>query len=173
MDRRYPIGQFHVEVPISEVHTKQWIEEISQLPEQLTLLVKGLSESELLYTYREGGWTIKQLIHHIADSHLNSYIRFKLALTEENPTIKPYEESKWAELWDYEMPPQSALDLLAAIHRKWVVLLRSLSAEQLERTFRHPDSGEVNLKENIGIYAWHGKHHLAHIRLALENDNKQ
>lgn len=171
MDRRYPIGQFHVEVPISEEHTKKWIEEISQLPEQLTLLVKGLSESELLYTYREGGWTIKQLIHHIADSHLNSYIRFKLALTEENPIIKPYEESEWAKLLDYEMPSQSALDLLAAIHRKWVVLLRSLSAEQLERTFRHPDSGEVNLKENIGIYAWHGKHHLAHIRLALENDN--
>lgn len=148
------------------------IDEISQLPEQLNLLVKGLSESEFLYTYREGGWNIKQLLHHLADSHLNSYIRFKLALTEENPIIKPYEESEWAKLADYEMPPRSAMDLLAAIHRKWVVLLCSLRAEQLERTFRHPESGEVSLKENIGIYAWHGKHHLAHIRSALENDNQ-
>ncbi|PAD22414.1 YfiT family bacillithiol transferase [Terribacillus saccharophilus] len=167
MDRRFPIGQFQQEGPISEEQIKRWIEEISQLPEQVISLVKRLSESELLHTYREGGWNIKQIVHHIADSHLNSFIRFKLALTEENPIIKPYEEAEWAKLPDYDMPPQFAFELLASIHRKWVVLLRSLTAEQLERTFQHPESGEVSLKENIEIYAWHGKHHLAHIRLAL------
>lgn len=168
MDSKYPIGQFQQEGPIAEEQIKQWIEEIDLLPEQVSSLVEELSESELLHTYREGGWNIKQLVHHMADSHLNSFIRFKLALTEDNPTIKPYEEAEWAKLPDYDMPPQSALNLLTSIHRKWVVLLRSLSAEQLERTFQHPESGEVSLKENIGIYAWHGKHHLAHIRLALK-----
>ncbi|SEN39836.1 DinB superfamily protein [Terribacillus saccharophilus] len=171
MYRKYPIGQFQQVGPIVEEQIKQWIEEINQLPEQMTSLVNGLSEAELLHTYREGSWNIKQLVHHVADSHLNSFIRFKLALTEENPIIKPYEEAEWAKLPDYAMPPQSALDLLASIHRKWVVLLRSLTAEQLERTFQHPESGEVSLKENIGIYAWHGKHHLAHIRLALESQD--
>lgn len=171
MDRRYPIGQFQQEGPVAEEQLKQWIEEIIQLPEQLASLVEGLSESQLQHTYREGGWNINQLVHHIADSHLNSFIRFKLALTEENPIIKPYEEAEWAKLPDYDMPPQSALDLLASIHRKWVVLLRSLTAEQLERTFQHPESGNVSLKENIGIYAWHGNHHLAHIRLALKSED--
>ncbi|WP_102707727.1 YfiT family bacillithiol transferase [Terribacillus saccharophilus] len=171
MDRKYPIGQFQQVGPIVEEQIKLWIEEINQLPEQMTSLVNGLSEAELLHTYRDGSWNIKQLVHHVADSHLNSFIRFKLALTEENPIIKPYEEAEWAKLPDYAMPPQSALDLLASIHRKWVVLLRSLTAEQLERTFQHPESGEVSLKENIGIYAWHGKHHLAHIRLALESQD--
>lgn len=171
MDRKYPIGQFQQKGPIVEEQITQWIEEINQLPEQMTSLVTGLSEAELLHTYREGGWNIKQLVHHVADSHLNSFIRFKWALTEENPIIKPYEEAEWAKLPDYDMPPQSALDLLASIHRKWVVLLLSLTAEQLERTFQHPESGEVSLKENIGIYAWHGKHHLAHIRLALKSQD--
>ncbi|MFP7492747.1 putative metal-dependent hydrolase [Terribacillus saccharophilus] len=168
MDRRYPIGQFEVKGMITETLIAQWVEEISLLPEQVHALVDKLSDSELMYTYREGGWTIKQLVHHLADSHLNSFIRFKLALTEENPIIKPYEEAEWAKLADYELPPQAAVNLLSSIHRKWVALLQSLSTEQLERTFQHPDSGEVSLKENIGIYAWHGKHHLAHMHLALQ-----
>ncbi|MFP7254113.1 putative metal-dependent hydrolase [Terribacillus goriensis] len=172
MDRKYPIGQFRQEGPIAEEQVKRWIEEINQLPEQVTSLVRGLSESDLQHTYREGGWTIKQLVHHLADSHLNSFIRFKLALTEENPIIKSYEEAEWAKLTDYDMPAQAALNLLASIHHKWVILLQSLTAEQLARTFRHPESGEVSLKENIGIYAWHGKHHLAHIRLALKNEDE-
>jgi hypothetical protein len=170
MDRRHPIGQFRVEGDSSVSQTKQWIEEIDQLPKQVSELVNKLSELELQRTYRERGWNIRQLVHHLADSHLNSFVRFKLALTEEKPVIKPYDEASWAQLPDYEMPVQSALDLLASIHRKWVVLLRTLTPAQLQRTFIHPETREeVSLKENIGIYAWHGKHHLAHIHLALKD----
>jgi hypothetical protein len=170
VDRRYPIGKFRVEGAISALQTEQWINEINQLPEQVTELVNKLSELELQRTYREGGWNVRQLVHHLADSHLNSFVRFKLALTEENPVIKPYDEARWAQLADYEMPVQSALDLLASIHNKWVVLLHALTPAQLQLTFIHPETREeVSLKENIGIYAWHGKHHLAHIYLALED----
>jgi uncharacterized damage-inducible protein DinB len=163
MDLRYPIGKFNYEgEPTSEVLEK-WIIEIEELPFQLTEAVKGLKGEQLDTPYRSEGWTIRQVIHHIADSHLNSYTRFKLALTENNPTIKLYEEGKWAELPDSKLPIDISLKLIEALHSRWVCLLRSMKSDDLEKTFEHPESGVVTLGMNIGIYAWHGRHHVAHI----------
>ncbi len=161
---RFPIGKFDKRVEITNEVLKEWISEIEELPEQLLSATKNLNEEQLDTPYRPGGWTIQQVIHHIADSHINSFIRFKLALTEELPIIKPYEEVLWAELPDgKDMPIDVSLRLLKALHERWTVLLKSLTNEQLHRKFLHPDFGEVLLNTNIGIYAWHGKHHLAHI----------
>ncbi|WP_445487270.1 YfiT family bacillithiol transferase [Niallia sp. 03133] len=159
MDERFPIGKF----AYKENMTESWIQELEVLPSLLNETVKKLNDMQLDTPYRDGGWTIRQVVHHIADSHLNAYTRFKLALTEENPVIKPYEEAAWAELADYQLPVDVSLKMIKLLHNRLVVLLRSLNEEQLNKTFIHPDSGEVKVKENIGIYAWHGKHHLAHI----------
>lgn len=163
MNMKYPIGifQFDDEMTSSVINT--WINEIENLPRLLRNAVKNLDDEQLNTPYRSGGWTVRQVIHHVADSHLNAYVRFKLALTEENPIIKPYDETKWAELADYNMPIEPSLLLLEALHKRWTYLLRSLTSADLEKTFIHPDSGEVSVRNNIGIYAWHGKHHLAHI----------
>ncbi|HYF02570.1 MAG TPA: putative metal-dependent hydrolase [Patescibacteria group bacterium] len=161
---RFPIGKFDNDVDITDDILKIWISEIEELPKQLREATKNLTSEQRDMPYRPGGWTVQQTIHHIADSHMNSFIRFKLALTEDLPTIKPYEEALWAELPDGKnMQIEISLQLLQALHERWVMLLKSLSEEQLNRKFIHPDSGEVPLKTNIGIYAWHGKHHLAHI----------
>ncbi|MFC7686057.1 YfiT family bacillithiol transferase [Ureibacillus sp. GCM10028918] len=167
MNEKYPIGQFSCSEVISSEEVQLWIHEIKTLPARLTELVQGLDEEVINNSYREGGWTIRQLVHHIVDSHLNSYIRFKLALTENNPTIKPYAEDKWAELTDSNLPACVSLNLIQSLHERWVYLLENLTVEQLKRTFTHPDSGEITLEKNIGLYAWHGNHHLSHIQNAI------
>ncbi|PKG23998.1 YfiT family bacillithiol transferase [Niallia nealsonii] len=163
MDERYPIGHFSYQEDEADKLIDTWITEIEMLPEKLAKAVSGLSEEQLETPYRVGGWTVRQVVHHLADSHLNAYTRFKLAVTEQNPIIKPYEEGEWAELADYKEPIEVSVQLLQALHTRLVVLLKSLNQEQLQKVFIHPDSGQVLVKENIGIYAWHGNHHLAHI----------
>ncbi len=163
MDERYPIGTFDFDGEITSSVADGWIKEIEDLPQLLRDAVKDLVDSQLDTPYRSGGWTIRQVVHHLADSHMNAYIRFKLALTEENPVIKPYEEGKWAELSDSQLSVDISLALLEALHIRWVNLLRSLVPEDLKRTFFHPESGHVSVGTNIGIYAWHGRHHLSHI----------
>ncbi|MGG0655280.1 YfiT family bacillithiol transferase [Rummeliibacillus pycnus] len=167
-DERYPIGQFECDDVISKEQVAEWVEEIRVLPEQLTEVVKDLSDEELNRSYRENGWTVRQLVHHIADSHMNSYIRIKLALTEETPTIKPYEETEWAELPDSSLPISVSLQLIESLYVRWIYLLQSLTEEQLKRAFLHPVSGITTVEKSIGIYAWHGKHHLVHIQNALK-----
>ncbi|MDI7742734.1 bacillithiol transferase BstA [Lysinibacillus fusiformis] len=168
MNERYPIGEFSCNEVISSEEIQQWIQDIKTLPARLIEALTELEVEMLKKTYREGGWTIQQLVHHIADSHLNSYIRFKLALTEKNPTIKPYAEDHWAELADSNLPIEVSLTLIKGLHERWVYLLENLTDEQLKSTFTHPQSGVITLEKNIGIYAWHGNHHLAHIKNAIQ-----
>jgi uncharacterized damage-inducible protein DinB len=163
MDLKYPIGNFQFDGEITNSVIKDWINEIEVLPKLLQAAVKDLDNEQLDTAYRSGGWTVRQVVHHLADSHLNAYVRFKLALTEEKPVIKPYDEKKWAELSDYKLPIDISLSLLEALHQRWTNLFRNLSSADMEKTFIHPDSGEVSVGKNIGIYAWHGRHHLAHI----------
>lgn len=165
MSLQYPIGQFAYEGKADAGQIAAWIEEIERLPVRLREAVSGLDEGQLDTPYREGGWTIRQVVHHLADSHMNSFVRFKLALTEDHPTIRPYYEDRWAELADsVHVPVGVSLTLLEALHERWVVLLRSLDEETCSRTFYHPESKEtIQLGYNIGVYAWHGNHHLAHI----------
>ncbi|TCJ81893.1 UNVERIFIED_ORG: putative damage-inducible protein DinB [Bacillus cereus] len=162
-DLRYPIGQFTYKRPITEEMIDTWIQEIEDLPDELTKAIKDLDQKQLDTPYRVGGWTVRQVVHHVVDSHMNSYIRFKLALTEKNPTIKPYKEEKWAELPDSKLPVDVSLVMLDSLHKRWVNLLYSLELEDLGKTFNHPDTGETKLAAAIGLYAWHGRHHTAHI----------
>ncbi|MGG1397570.1 YfiT family bacillithiol transferase [Bacillus salipaludis] len=163
MEMKYPIGTFQFNGEITNNIIKDWISEIESLPRLLRDAVKDLDNEQLNTPYRSGGWTVRQVIHHLADSHMNAYVRFKLALTEEKPVIKPYDETKWAELSDYTLPIDISLSLLDALHQRWTYLLRSLRPADMEKTFIHPESGEVSVGRNIGIYAWHGRHHLSHI----------
>lgn len=162
---RYPIGTFQRPVPITPEAIDKYLRDIESFPQRLKKEVVHLSEDQLNTPYRPGGWTIRQVIHHCADSHLNAYIRFKLALTEDNPTIKPYDQERWAELPDGITPPVTvSLQLLEALHHRWTVLLKGLKPADLARTFFHPEhSKEFRLEEILGQYAWHGNHHLAHI----------
>ena len=166
---KYPIGKFRKPENIDTATIKQWIKEIEDFPAALEALTKGLTNEQLQLRYRPGGWTISQVVHHCADSHINSIIRFKLALTEDAPTIRPYFEDRWAELPDgSDAHIADSMAMLKGVHRRWARLLHSLNDEQLNRTFTHPEHGKsFSLKENIGIYAWHGQHHLGHVRLAL------
>jgi len=168
MDERYPIGTFIYDKATADAMVSKWIEEIEMLPQKLEQAVRNLSEEQLDTPYRKGGWTVRQVVHHLADSHINAYTRFKLAITEETPVIKPYEEGLWANLADYEEPIELSIKLLASLHIRLAALLRSLKETELNRVFVHPDSGQVSVKENIGIYAWHGNHHLAHIASLCE-----
>ena len=163
MDLQYPIGQFQFDGEMTSNVISTWINEIEHLPAFLREAVQDLDDEQLDTAYRPGGWTVRQVVHHVADSHMNAYIRFKLALTEQNPVIKPYEEAKWAELSDYQLPIEPSLLLLETLHKRLTNLLRSLTAADLEKTFTHPESGTVTVGKNIGIYAWHGNHHIAHI----------
>nr|WP_259391402.1 bacillithiol transferase BstA [Paenibacillus sp. 1011MAR3C5] len=164
-DFRYPIGTFNFHGEIDAAQRKIWIGQIASLPIQLRNAVAGLSAEQLSTPYRDGGWTVRQVIHHVADSHMNAYIRLKLALTEDNPAIKPYHEDRWAELHDSELEPaETSLVLLDALHRRWTTLLQSLSQDVYQRTFYHPEQQKsTSLDVNLGMYAWHGRHHLAHI----------
>jgi hypothetical protein len=164
-DLRYPIGRYRAPNDITDSNLEEWIGELAALPENLREAVTGLSESQLDTPYRPGGWTVRQVVHHVPDSHMNSYVRFRLALTEENPTIKPYEEARWAELSDARHAPiEPSLELLVGLHYRFTTLLRSLTPEQFGRTFRHPELGEVSLDWTVGMYAWHSRHHVAHIK---------
>lgn len=161
---RYPIGKFKAPEEFTEDIILTFIKEIEDTPVNLRKAVEGLNDQQLNTPYREDGWTIRQVVHHVPDSHMNAYIRFKLALTEGQPIIKTYEEDLWAELKDTFLTPVSvSLDLLELLHKRWVVLLRSLETEDLDRTYMNPQSGLFNLKQAMGMYGWHGKHHVAHI----------
>lgn len=166
---RYPIGKFNRPESITDEHIRNWIMQLDELPSKFQELSAKLSEEQLETPYRPGGWTVRQLIHHVADSHHNSYIRFKWALTEDSPVIKPYFEKEWANLFDSRTAPvQLSLDHLKVVHAKLVFLLKGLSAESLNRTFIHPDDQQsTTLQENIGRYAWHGNHHFAHLENLL------
>lgn len=170
---KFPIGKFSRPELITESILDQWITEISAFPEQLKLQVLYLSDEQLDTQYRPEGWTIRQVIHHCADSHINSLIRLKLALTEEQPTIKPYWEALWAELPDTKnMPIAPSIKIIEGIHERWTILLRSLTKQDLNRTFIHPEYGKIyRIDEYIGVYAWHCNHHLAHIIQAKNRNN--
>lgn len=165
----YPIGKFKWEGDATDEKRQQFIDEIASTPSRLRAAVEGLSQEQIDTPYRPGGWTVRQVAHHLADSHLNSYIRFRLALTEHEPTVKPYDENQWAELSDARTAPvELSLALLESLHERWVLLLRSLKAEDFERAFRHPDLGLMSLDKNLGLYSWHGSHHIAHITALRE-----
>jgi len=163
-DPRYPIGKFHPPATISDADRAHFIDDIAATPVRMRAALAGLSAPQLDTPYRDGGWTVRQLAHHVPDSHMNAYVRFKLALTENEPTIKTYEEARWAELSDsIETPVEISLSLLEALHTRWVTLLRSLKPADWSRKFRHPELGEMTLEKNLALYSWHGKHHVAHI----------
>lgn len=163
-DPRFPIGKFRYDGPPNDEAKQAFLEEIAQTPKKLRAAIQGLSETQLDTEYRPGGWSVRQVVHHVPDSHLNSYVRFKLALTEDDPTIKPYAEDRWAELADSKATPiEVSLTLLESLHDRWVRLLRSLTEEEWKRTFRHPNLGPMTLEKTLALYAWHGKHHVAHI----------
>jgi hypothetical protein len=163
LDPRYPVGKFRpAEANLSD-HAAA-IATLAALPENLRAAADGLSAVQLDTPYREGGWTVRQLVHHVADSHLNAYVRVRLALTEDWPTIKPYDEKLWAQLTDASTAPvEISLNLLTALHRRWVLLLRSLTDEQWQRGYAHPENGRQTLAEASALYAWHSRHHVAHI----------
>ncbi len=167
---RFPTGEFTTPEIYTQEILDQWISEIVNFPENMNDLISGLNKVQLQLTYRPGGWNIQQVLHHCADSHMNSIIRFKLTLTEVNPIIKPYEESKWAILADGNTSNlKDSLAIIKGVHGRWGVLLNNLSNSDLHRSFIHPETGnQVTIKENIGIYAWHCRHHLGHIKLALK-----
>jgi len=161
---KYQIGRYQVEDNINKTSIDNWIKEIESLPQKLTDAVKELKLDQLRTPYRPDGWTVQQVVHHIADSHMNAYIRFKLTLTENKPIVKPDDEKLWAELPDSKMVDINvSLDLINALHKRWTTLLKQLTATELEKEFLHPESGIKKLNETICHYAWHGNHHLAQI----------
>jgi uncharacterized damage-inducible protein DinB len=168
-DLRYPIGRMERRTSLSADERRAAIDAIAATPAKLRTAVKGLDDSQLDTPYRPGGWTVRQLVHHVADSHMNAYTRFRLALTEDNPTIKPYDEAAWSELPDVRaLPIGVSLDLLAAMHERLVHLLRATPAESFARTLTHPENGPMTLDTLVGIYGWHGRHHTAHVTALRE-----
>jgi uncharacterized damage-inducible protein DinB len=171
MDLRYPIGNYEPRASLTRAERENAIAQIAATPKRLRDAVAGLSRQQFDTPYRPGGWTVRQVVHHVPDSHLNSYVRFKLALTENEPTIKPYEEALWAELADSrETPVEVSLALLEALHHRWDVLLRSLRPDDFARRLRHPERGAMTLDDMVGLYAWHGRHHVAHITSLRERE---
>lgn len=162
-DLRFPIGKFDAELKITKRLRNQFIEAIANYPDVLFEEIKNLWDDELDTPYRPEGWTVRQLVHHIADSHMNSYIRFKLALTEDAPTIRPYFEDRWAEIEDSKMPIDASMKIIRGVHARWANVLNSMSDEDFRRRLVHPESGEWTLEKMLGLYDWHGRHHLAHI----------
>jgi len=162
-DPRYPVGKFAWPETISRPELEAAIVEIAALPAQLRAAVEGLSAEQLDTPYREGGWTVRQVVHHVPDSHMNSYVRFKLALTENEPVIRPYDEAAWARLADSKAAIEPSLELLEALHKRWVTLMRSMSNQHWQLRFTHPERGPMRLDIAAALYAWHSRHHLAHV----------
>jgi len=170
-DLRYPIGKFTFDGPTTPEQRLELLNQIEQAPGRLRTAVKGLSDQQLDTPYRPEGWTVRQVVHHVPDSHLNAYVRFKLALTEDEPTIKPYAEDRWAQLADTQATPvEVSLTLLDSLHDRWVRLMRSFNPDDWKRTFHHPERGVVSLEMNLAMYAWHGRHHVAHITSLRERN---
>jgi len=163
MDPRYPVGRFTAPSTILPDERTDAIATLAELPEQLRNAVDGLSFAQLSTPYREGGWTLRQVVHHVADSHMNALIRVKLALTEDWPTIKPYDEKAWASLHDVAAPVEWSLELIESLHARWVMLLQSLTEAQWQRGYDHPESGKMTVEMATLLYAWHSRHHVAHI----------
>ena len=163
-DLRYPIGKFEYKGVATPDQRKQFIDDIAKTPDRLATAIARLSEDQLNTPYRPEGWTVRQVAHHVPDSHVNAYTRFRLALTEEEPTIRPYYEDRWAELSDARNAPvEYSLELLYPLHRRWVYLLESLKDADFSRVFHHPELGAVTLDKNLALYSWHGRHHVAQI----------
>lgn len=170
-DLKFPIGKYDKDAAISRDLRKQLIGEIAELPKNLRQSVENLNDEQLDTPYRPGGWTVRQVIHHVGDSHMNSFIRFKLALSENNPTIRPYAEDSWAQTAEYKLPIDVSLLLIDSIHRRWTTLLESMSDADYTRTLTHPETGAWTLEKQLGLYAWHGRHHTAHITKLKERNS--
>jgi hypothetical protein len=161
---QYPVGKFTLPAEVSGDEIKRAMERISIFPSQILEVVRKLSPAQLDTSYRPGGWTARQVVHHCADSHMNAFIRFKLALTEDAPVIKPYAEAAWAEQADYKSGPEISLILLGSVHKRWIALMESMSESDWDKTFIHPQYNRVQkLKQTAMLYAWHGEHHLGHV----------
>ena len=167
---RFPIGEFKRPDRLSPAERESAISKIEAAPGALRAALSGMSDAQLDSTYREGSWTLRQVVHHLADSHVNSYTRFRLAMTEDHPTIKAYDENKWAQLEDARaMPVEVSLALIDSLHARWVRLLRSLTPADFDRTIDHPENGTMTIDHLLAMYAWHGEHHIAHVRLARKS----
>ena len=160
---RYPTGRFQRPPSLDTTARAKAIETIAATPARLRDAVRGLTPEQIETPYRPGGWTVRQVVHHVPDSHLNAYIRFKLALTENEPTIKPYDESEWAKLADIRVPLETSLALLDAVHERWVAILQAMTSADFERMLVHPETGRQRLDQMLALYAWHGPHHTAHV----------
>jgi hypothetical protein len=170
-DLRFPIGKFTREDNVTPEILRAFIDDIEATPSGLRKAVEGLSREQLDTPYRPEGWTVRQVVHHMPDSHLNSYMRFRLALTEDEPLIRTYHEDKWAELADAKTGPVDlSLDLLESLHQRWVILLNSMGPVEFQRKLRHPNLGLISLDTMLGIYGWHGRHHTAHITTLRERE---
>jgi len=169
LDLRYPVGRFEWTGANTDADRRKFIQQIEEAPAKLRAAVQGLTDAQLDTPYREGGWTVRQVVHHLPDSHLNAYVRFKLALTEDRPTVKTYEQERWADLADAKSAPvEPSLALLESLHHRWVLFLKSLSAVDFARKLKHPELGEVVLDKYLAMYAWHGRHHVAQITALRE-----
>jgi hypothetical protein len=162
---RYPLGRFTPPAQVSPAELRGWVDDLERFPADFRLDVEALTDDQLAERYRPGGWTLRQVVHHVPDSHVNAYVRCKWALTEENPAIKTYFEARWAELPDVAGPVALSLALLDAVHARWVTLFRGLDGDAVARTFVHPEWGAMSVAALAGMYAWHGRHHQAHLRL--------
>ncbi len=170
-DLRFPIGKFDKNIEVTPELRKSFIRTIADLPKNLEKSVADLEDKQLDTPYRPEGWTVRQTIHHVADSHLNAYIRFKLALTEDAPTIRPYYEDRWAELADSQMPIGVSMKIIEGVHSRWANFLNAMSDEDFKKLLIHPESGEWTLEKMLGLYDWHSKHHTAHITKLREREN--
>jgi hypothetical protein len=163
-DPRYPIGKFSFEGSLSDGQKAKFLDDVEQTPARMRAAVQGLTDKQLDTPYRDGGWTVRQVVHHVPDSHMNSYVRFKLALTEEEPTIRPYLENLWAELPEAKTAPiEISLTLLESLHKRWMMALRGIARSGWKRTVQHPEIGVLSLEKMLALYSWHGRHHVAHI----------
>lgn len=167
----YPIGKFQWTGPNTDAQRADFIAQIAAAPQKLRAAVAGLTDSQLDTPYRPGGWTVRQTVHHIADSHMNAFIRFKLALTETEPLVKPYDEKAWAELPDSTLPVEVSLPFIDSLHERWAVLLRNMTSADFDRKLKHPELGIVKLDRYVALYAWHGRHHVAHITGLREREH--
>ena len=171
IDPRYPVGKFSPpEGAVPAEQRAQLLNQVAEAPAKLRSAIEGLTETQLDTPYRAGGWTSRQVVHHVADSHMNGFIRFKLGLSEDNPTIKPYPEHLWADLADQKLPTDVSLPIVENVHERWVAVLRSMKETDWERTFNHPEMGVQRLDRALALYAWHGRHHVAHITSLREQE---